>query len=101
MSNRFLAVVFVMCLYSLPVPGQTTITLHSLLQEMTTFESVAKFPLPAYTIKQASSLHLDKRFCNASFTVGKENGICDGRVSFFRPCSVGYCRRDLKQLYNY
>ncbi|MGC4038743.1 MAG: DUF2961 domain-containing protein [Chitinophagaceae bacterium] len=54
--------------------AQSTITLGSLLKEMTSFNAVAEFPFPSYTIRQASSY--DRRsispdkpgwFANADF----------------------------------
>ncbi|MBS1664000.1 MAG: DUF2961 domain-containing protein [Bacteroidetes bacterium] len=41
------------CFYS--AYSQETITLNSLLQEMTDFDAVARFPSPVYTLRQASS----------------------------------------------
>lgn len=46
---------FFLIFLTLPGVGQQPVSLHSLLIEMTDFESVAKWPIPAYTLKQASS----------------------------------------------
>jgi hypothetical protein len=56
MNKRpFLLLLFVQLLFSQIVFCQQSITLHSLLTDMTDFDAVAKWPTTAYTLKQASS----------------------------------------------
>lgn len=56
MSKRhFLLLLFVQFFFVQFLVAQQAITLHSLLTEMTDFDAIAKWPAPAYILKQASS----------------------------------------------
>src|ERR1044072_1228970 len=66
-----------------------TITLPSLLNEMTDFNTIVKFPSPAYTLKQASSY--DRRsvspdkpgwFANADFNQFIREEKKDGHIEY-------------------
>ena len=54
-KHHFSLFFFVLFFFSSFLFAQQTITLHSLLSGMTSFETAAKFPSPAYTLKQGSS----------------------------------------------
>jgi hypothetical protein len=56
--NKRITLFFILlssCFFSLSAVAQQVIALHSLLEDMTDFDAIAKWPNPAYTLKQASS----------------------------------------------
>src|SRR4051794_7481118 len=54
-KRRVLLLLFIQLLFVSFLFALQPVTLHSLLTEMTDFDAVAKWPAPAYILKQASS----------------------------------------------
>lgn len=59
LTTRLSLAVAAMVLLTVPVSGAEKITLESLLKEMTSRETLARFPSPSYECKQASSYDRD------------------------------------------